>query len=124
MPSSVATWTRRASSSHCLRMAVFSALVRSPQAATSAGCLNTLLRLVSAFFFSSLASMVEASVRVPGQRPVTRESSARLLLALAGLAFFLIAGLGSVAFDQAEQIAGQRLPPHPGGPCLPPPSPP
>jgi hypothetical protein len=45
-----------------LRMAVFSALLRSVQVTTSAGCLNTLLGLVSAFFLSSLASLMGASV--------------------------------------------------------------
>src|SRR4029453_7225875 len=57
MPSSVATCSRRASTSHCFRIAAFSVLSRSLHATTSAGFLKMLLGLVSAFFLSSLASM-------------------------------------------------------------------
>src|SRR5258708_40018416 len=62
MPSSVATWSRRASSSHCFRISVFSARLSSAQATTSRGRLNRLVGLLSALALSS--DVMAASVQV------------------------------------------------------------
>src|SRR5215467_9610619 len=110
MPSSAATCSSLASSSHCLRMAAFSSLLRSAHATTCAGVLNTLLGLVRAFFLSSRASM-SASSRGSTLKTAGRAPGFLLLLLVerALLHLLLGHGLGGVAVDQAQEIARQRL---------------
>src|SRR5262249_51967657 len=79
MPSSVSSGSSLASSSHCVRMAAFSSVLRSAQATTSAGVLNTLLGLVRAFFLSSRTSM-SASSRGSTLRTADRALEFLLLL--------------------------------------------
>ena len=111
MPSSVATWSRRASSSHCLRMAVFSAWSRSWQSTTSAGYLNTLLGLVSAFFLSSLAIMA-ASVWWNSRQRLGHRAKFRGATSCSvapARRYPSTIRLGGVAIDQIEQVVGQGL---------------